>query len=670
VDITVERITRSGIAGLGLLVWSAITLTEAGWFNGWLPVVIALGGFGLVWMIRPPPEEDPSRTKFTGHGWAVVLALSSLVLTSRPHEMILGGWDPGVYVHTAAQVARTGSLQFDHPDLLALSAGETGLMVRDLHGISEPFGGMRILPNGKISPQFYHAYPTLLAVFYSWGGVEAALWVNPLLNVFSLLAFYALVALLTGHRGLGLLAMLALALNPGQIWQARFCTAEMLTQCLLLCGLALGVKWQKSTSHSIVIPLLMGFMLGLALLTRYDTIMWLAVFLSALLIPGVPTEHRRGLWWMLGAVALLMAQAWAHQRWIAPYYTPLGGLVQKALLALGVVVLLLSLLVRRLNRWPRGIRTWRIVESPLRAAMGLGFAGWMFFNGIVRPTIHQRTNFMRDLSDLLSRYDLEPWADALAGPAARTMLFLQSLLGPLGLAVAIVCTALLIWRLRGVIPLAWLAAGVIVTLILTWNPLNDLFMMWVSRRYIPVVLPLLIASGFVALGMLLQSFPRLSRTGMPLGIFLVIALLAPVRAAIVFNSTQTEWPGLANWFRAVDDALPESAIVYTDQPHFGSTLRFLFGHRAYELQHPSPERREQFVETLSLGVDRHDALWLLTQNAITNIPDNLRIEEKNFLPLDTHMMEQPPDAAPTGLRGRGGDFRLYYLTSKRRDISE
>ena len=50
---------------------------------------------------------------------------------------------------------------------------------------------MYLRPDGRVSPQFYHLFPSLMAVAWSIGGIRAALLVNPLLNVAAMLALYA-----------------------------------------------------------------------------------------------------------------------------------------------------------------------------------------------------------------------------------------------------------------------------------------------------------------------------------------------------------------------------------------------------------------------------------------------------------------------------------------------
>ncbi|MEX2607382.1 MAG: hypothetical protein WD708_08555, partial [Kiritimatiellia bacterium] len=153
-----------------------------------------------------------------------------------PGETIPGGWDPSVYVQTAAQISQQGGLLFDHPDVAAQPPHLQEILFRDVHGIPEPFGGMRLF-EGKVTPQFYHLYPSLMALVISLtGSVRAALWVNPLLNGVSILLMYRFASCWTGHRRWGALAALLMLLLPLQIWQAKFSTAEMLAQVLILSG--------------------------------------------------------------------------------------------------------------------------------------------------------------------------------------------------------------------------------------------------------------------------------------------------------------------------------------------------------------------------------------------------------------------------------------------------
>ncbi|HMP72237.1 MAG TPA: hypothetical protein PKE55_03145 [Kiritimatiellia bacterium] len=642
-------------------MWTALASAGLGRFSPLLSLLLGLlAALALRAYLRRSTTTLPVWT--TTDTAALLLAASTLFLTLPPGEMILGGWDPGVYLHTAVELAHQKTLQLHHPDLLDLPPEDQPLFIRPLHGpggIPEPFGGMRILPNGKVTPQFYHAYPALMAIPATWGGVRAALTVNPLLNLLSILSFYALVSCWTSNRRWGLAAAALLALHPAQVWQARFSTAEMLTQLLLLTGFALLLWWNRQPTPRNFAALLGGTALGLAQLTRYDTLVPLAIAIPLLLWSLRQPDYRPGILLALGVLLLAALHVTLHQTFVAPYYQPLGPLVAQALVAVAVVTILGILITAT----PWG---GRILNSLL--PIGLTFAslawlGWMAFNLIYRPTLHQRTNFIVRLESWMTSLGLGGLYPVLVGPESRTILFLQSTFGFIGLALALLGVVILIWTSRTPVARAFTWAGIAVTLLLTWQPYNDLFMMWVSRRYIPLVNPFLLLALVVLCA---QTAPLLHRR-FPLPIPLTAPLLLLVGALMLpsthFLAKHRDWPGLTQWFQELNHHLPPSAILYTDQAGFAAPLRFLWGHQTYELHFVNPQRRAELHHALDRAILRHPEIYVLTQFPPTD-PDAHTARWTPILhhPLSTHILEQTPASIPTTLRGRGGNFHLYRLT--------
>jgi len=649
-------------AGIGL-VWTALLAAGLGRFSLAIALAGALAAAGIALFgtrrskttpLRPARSPADRRLDRV----ALLLAAASLTLTWPPGESILGGWDPGVYVHTAANLAREGTLRFHHPDLAEMSAEDAALLARNLHGIREPFAGMRLLPDGRVSPQFYHAYPALLACAMKIGGLWAALAVNPLLNALALLAAYALGAGWTGSRRWGLAGMAALAVNPTQIWQARFCTAEPLTQFLLLSAFTLLRRWSHRPAERRMEAALAGAALGLAQLTRYDTLLLLAPALAALLWTGMERRYRAGLVTALGMVGLAALHAWWHQRFVAPYYRPLGPLVANGLRlgALAAAILL------PLRATPRG-RAWTARgRRPLLAVVSFAWLGWMSFNWIIRPTLHSRTNVSAFLRRWAAAVNLENAASTLIGPNSRSMLYLQSIFGPAALALALLGVLALLWRARRPAEHAWAWGGLGVTLLLTWTPYNDLFMMWVSRRYVPVVIPWLTLGMVVGCAALHECLDRRRPRLRPLAGALFALALLPMLPGAARLARNREWPGLIAWFENAQRQIPPGARMYTDQPGFAAPLRFLWQRRTYELQHPGPKNRNDFYALLGRAARRHGVVYYLTQRPLPDAAgSSVRYTPAASLSLSSGTIQQRRVHLPDGVTPRGGPFALYQV---------
>ena len=339
-------------AGVAATAWTALTLAEFGRFVAIVPILAfpaaAAAVFALLSGGRAPGSHRP-RPRRTCSPSASPAPPSFLTIPAD--ELILGGQDPGVYLHIAASVARTGSLILDEPDLAALTGEERQLVSRNHLGFYEPFPGMYLRPDGRISPQFYHLFPSLMAVAWSIGGIRAALLVNPLLNVAAILALYAVASLLLGRRW-ALAAALLHALAAAQLRQAKFPTAELMTQFFLLAGVALLALATLEEAPPRALAPLAGSMLGMAMLTRYDTILFLVPLAVALLWGMGPARLTRPVVAALGTMALFCVQSWLHQQYVSPFYQPLGGLVGGYLAAAALLVAAL-LLARRTGAWRR-----------------------------------------------------------------------------------------------------------------------------------------------------------------------------------------------------------------------------------------------------------------------------------------------------------------------------
>lgn len=604
--------------------WLALLLAEAGWFS-----VGPCLGFSALCAVLVFLRSRASPGSL--HGLLVLaLALGTLVFTRYPGELLLGGWDPGVYLHTGANIARSGALLVSAPDLNRLTADELAVLTRTTSNILGPFSGMWMLPDGRLSPQFHHLYPSLLAIAFALGGIKAALLVNPMLNVGCIVAFYALARRMV-RPSYALAAAALLALNPAQLWQAKFCTAELLGQFLLLGGAAFfldavrGIDARRS-------GLLAGVAFGLALLARYDTIILLAPLaaLTVAVLPWLPS--RRGALWCGVGLAPLIGHHLVHHHHFAPYYQPVSGLVLQALavVAVGLVLWLMALRVTSLRRLLEARARW------LRMLAAAGVGAWCCF-AWARP------------------YFPAGWP--ATGEDAGNALFLNAIFGP-GLIVYV--AALLVWlhRERDVTKAIWLYASVAVLAVVTTRVFNDHFLMWVARRFIPVAIPLLVLSLAAALDHLSAATAR--RRGVATALF--VAVLALNFSATRAMAVLRDWPGVTDWTARVAAALPPAAAVYSDQWGFTSPLRFIHGLRAYEMHGPRDDAaRARLCAVMSAAAKRGERVFFLSLQAP---PSTVSWVETGRFPLASQRTETSRTQVPRKTRASGGDFVLYEIKAQ------
>jgi hypothetical protein len=656
-----EVLAVAGVAGMATASWTALTLAEAGVFwTGWALVAGLLAAGGWLYGLRPLPTVNPPTIRRSLLVALVVVLAWAMWSAFPPGELILGGWDPGVYLHTAAQMVRHGSLQFPAPDLAALDPEGRELYARHLGAICEPFGGMRLLGDGQITPQFYHLYPALLAVAYGGGGIPAALSVNPLLHIAALLGLFLLAGRLLGSARAGLIAALVLALNPIQIWQAKFCTAEMLVQVLFIWGFySLARAADPAEPRRRAFGVLAGFLLGATMLARYDSLIpltviglfwawtWRGVDRPGVVI-GLP---------LIGA-ALLTLQAWWHQHAVAPFYAPLSAQVRPLLGVCGALAVagLLFNVLPALFRNPV-LRLWTRAEKILRwVAVGM-VAGWIGFVWLIRPALHAGGTFAGRVAHLCRLVGWPGGRDILIGDDPWALAYLQDAWGIAALALSFAGMLGFLFRERRVWALTWGLGALGGLLVLSLNVHNDAFMMWVTRRFVPVVLPLLavgLAFAGLSVGRWLDRF-RPGAGPIAATLLCVGVLLIPAPSFWAM-ARHRDWPGLTAWFDRVVPGLPVGATVVCDQPGFGAPLRFLYGIRTLELRYRGADARTRLLADLARRAE-HEPIYLLTEN--TDELETAPLEAQAAFTLRSEIFHGYRRGVPQDMKMRGAEFVLY-----------
>ena len=647
--------TAAGLlASLFGAAYAALLLAEFGVFRPW-PCILFAAAAGLLaarWTsARFVPLSAKERT-----GWiaAAVLAAGSLALSLPPAEMLLGGWDPGVYLHAAAAVSERGSLQIPAPDVFALPESLRADLVVEIAGWRHPFPGMFPLPGGRLSPQFMHLYPSLLAVAHSFGGVWGALCANPLLNVAAILAAFAFASRLLGPRW-GLLAAFLLAVNPAQVWQSRFGTAEILGQILLLAASSLLLDAERRPGGRAAAAV-SGVLFGLAFFTRYDVVLFLVPLVLVLLLPPLSHERRRLLPFFLVPLAAVGLHAAWHMSVVAPCYRPLPGLVFPLLLAAAAAAAALAAAGRFFPSAAARLAAPRFLFAA-RAAFSAGFAALAFFFWSVRPRLASDGRVAQAAAALLDAAGHPEWLAALAGPDALNVHFLVAIFGAAGLLFAFAGVAALAWRISGRAAAAWLLASAAVLAILLANVFHDHFMMWVSRRFVPVAVPLL-AIGLAAAAR--EAFSLLSRRSRPAAIALAASLAAaailPVLPKTSAMASMRDWPGLVAWFRQLAQGIPPGAVVFCDQPGFAAPLRFLHGVRAHEI-HGGLSACD-FALRHRQDLLRIDGTPLLLTMRSQPLAHSAACIPLATFSLSSHTQRQPRRTVPDGVKPRGGIFFL------------
>jgi hypothetical protein len=528
---------------------------------------------------------------------------------------------------------------------------------------------MFLLPNGRLSPQFMHLFPCLLAMGYSVAGVWGALFVNPILGAIAVLAMYRFSSLLIGWRW-AIAATVLMAVNPAQVWQSKFATAELLAQVLLLAGSSLVLDSPRRR-HSSLFAALAGFMFGLSFLARYDIAIFLAPFFLLLVFLKSATPERRSVLAFVLTLAAMGIHAWLHMSFVAPCYHPLPGVVLPLLVACaltGTAVFAWAPTVR--GRWMMTTMSARYADLA-RICLSLGVVIFAIFAWYVRPRLTVDGRVLKIVGAVLDALGRRDVLGALSGADAFNAQILTSIFGEWGALLACGGLLALIWRVRDRAAVAWLVASLTTTVVLVTCVFHDHFMMWVSRRYIPVVVPLL-AIGVATAAK--EAYGLLFRRSRVVAAAISAGLVTSVVAVGIHNtaamSAARDWPGLHAWCRDTARRIPREALVFCDQPGFAAALRFVYGVNAYEIRRGLDcvgffERHREHLDGLRVPVLALTMRQPRTSGAVSLVKLGTTV-------LVSSIQDQPPLGVPTRSRRRGGVFAMYrpnWIETTQRDGS-
>jgi 4-amino-4-deoxy-L-arabinose transferase-like glycosyltransferase len=223
----------------------------------------------------------------------------ALLITMPPFNMILGGVDPGVYVNTAAHIRASGAILIHDPIVFA-AARVPEINQTFLPWPEQYLPGFYLL-NDVIIPQFYHAYPALLAFVGSFLGSQVALYVTPLLALLNSLGLFLLVRRWWRRTATAVLAVAVLATNVSFVWFARYANSEVLALQFFLSGLlALSFAEESATARAAQgWGSLSAAFLGGAFLTRIDMIFLFPALIIGWLMFVWRDKFRLAVTWIL-----------------------------------------------------------------------------------------------------------------------------------------------------------------------------------------------------------------------------------------------------------------------------------------------------------------------------------------------------------------------------------
>lgn len=563
--------------GVSIVAWLALVLAELGLFHLQLLLAVVVAGAlvgGLARYARRGGPRWPRAERSAlqaGVGFGALL-LAAAVLYTPPYEAVVGGGDGSVYINFGRKIAETGRLEFEDELVSRLPAdvrrevfGNQSSRV-DVSGRHPRFpGGLRIpdIENPSVTAGFSPLFPVLTALFHEGASLRGAFFVAPFFAILSIGALFLVATHVGGAWAGGLAAALTLGLLP-QIWFARFPVPETVAQCLVMSGLLAWLVALRDDAPRWAVAA--GWFLGLAGFAKVDLNVLLAVSLAAFCAWRCfvrPVHRGTYLACLLIPFGLTFLHNLAHYLVFASHYRPY---VERLIRTSVPSELLLSTGAAGL-----------IAGTLLLAATAVGAV----LAVRCRPPVRWRV-CGAVLVGLLAVYAYN-YVATRDGRVDQTIAWLSWYVSWPVLLLAAPGLAVLLGLGRGVRvrtsegPLLVFFVFAVVACHYLYDPLESGVHIWAMRRFVPVVLPLLLLSVALGVAAALRRIPAAYRPGGALVVLLV--LLDLVARPAMAQVGQPFWKGAVAETEEVARLFPADAVVLMSRElgasHLPTSLAYL-----------------------------------------------------------------------------------------------
>jgi hypothetical protein len=488
---------------LALLLTLGVVSPPTGILGFFLPVpvipVMVLGAVALVRWLGPVPvvhkwqREGVATRQYTGvfSGLVLLLSLVITVLNSvLATEHIVVNRDPGVYVATAQRLATTG-------DVFGLGLQGPFAEYREVLDVAGS-GFYANEAETRLSVQFMHLLPAVMAVGAWLGGPDALFLVNPVLGGLSLLIFF-LFSCRFVRPLFGLVAILALAANIVFLHFTRDAYTEILAQILLFGGLwALG---EGKDGRNRRWSWFGGALLGAGCMARIDAIVVLVPLAAYFITLGI-SQRRWGPQRELRSFVLPASLGMATTVSVAgldalvvsmPYVRDLRHLVVPVV---GLLVVMISVGILFIVRPPRLLHRVRNLYHTYRGLLAaivvliltvLFIYGWFFRPGL---EVARQLPGAPLIAGLQTREGVP--VDQTRTYAEFTIVRMASYMGNIGLVLGFLGVALATWRWvsgRAQEIMPFLGVFLAVSVVYLWRPSIFPDQIWALRRFLPITIP-------------------------------------------------------------------------------------------------------------------------------------------------------------------------------------
>jgi hypothetical protein len=601
---SVPDLVASALAGFAL---PAMVLLLAGHFSpGWVfPAGVAGAALAVAVCGAGPEHVDRRAVRYTLI--AIGLAFAWCLINSFfSAENLFAHRDPATY-------NLTGRWLMDHSHLRIPSQAEIFGSPAGGAGGSAGFG--QDGPD-QLYSQGNHLLPALLAVSGWLFGIAGLLKANVTFGALALLTFFGLARRVVDPP-LALLAMVVFGVSMPLIFVSRDTYSESLALLFLVGGLGLLHRAVGSGLHRDFA--LAGFVLGTSAMARVDSgVSLLAVLLTAAIFPifARPTERRKAVlsaYALVGGLVVPVLVGWldvAHLSY--GYYRDERHHILPIFYA-GYALLVILPLVVWASWHPAVRRVLRSPQLPRRATIaaavliggGVAFLAsrplWMVAHGRNNPFVASLQRQAGDAVDGTRTYD--EWT------VHRLAQYLGWPLVILGVIGYILLVRRCI-RTRSLATIGTITVGLAMSLLYLRASTITPDQPWAMRRYVPVVLPILIIAAAYCICVLLRQSAVLVRAAAVLLAGTMIAIPAAVSAPMA--GAREEVPQLVQVQRICAAVGARGAVLAVDDSaltSYSQTIRSYCNVPSYGLVGAAPA---QLVQARAAVAAHQRVLYLLS----------------------------------------------------------
>jgi len=642
--------------------WFGLILAELGYFSLY-NLVLSLLVFSLVISFKlnvryisfPRPKINRNSVILSG---CILLAIS---LFFHPFEDITSLLDSGAYVQGGVALAKSGSL-FVHDELLQNLDDNTKKVFYPVDISKKPFGTEPVIlsgfhlgnflilnsSKGILVPWYFHLSHVLFAIFYSMFGIKYAVYLYPLMAIFSLLSIYFFAKKLFSFE-VGILSIFFYSISYTGVWWGRYISSEILFQLLIFSGLATLIYFLEIKNK--FFGLLSAFSLGELLFTRIDAIL---VFIGVCAFFLFIIEKKRFVLYFMVPYLILIIHASLHMFMFNKNYLEItNSLVigYKALvipiLLIVTVILFKSMLIKKIVSESTIINLFLKYKNYIILLFILIFFFYQYF---VRPVVESSSETIVFGEKVNLHNELN-------------LIKLSWYVGDLVIWSAVVGISLLLIKNPKREIYFFVGLFMMYSVIFLTNAYNNNVQPWWTRRFVTLIIP----------SMFIFSSYFIYRIKVVFGRRVFFILFTIMTSSLLIKTitilTLVNYAGLIEQTQEIAENIPQNSIVvfehgYEISKAIMAPLHFIYGIKVASLIRYDPSDIALFEKQILKWIDEGFNVYYLnptkTPFYLNNVSFNYFFNKK----IDIVRLDMTRETFPTKIRRLKENFRLYQISKK------